>query len=73
MAPKSGIEKFTTAFVQVHLLSILFSTIVYKTSGILYSLLAYLVSIHLAASIVYILDIRDGRILKSALTSLKTI
>lgn len=67
MAQNSGTEKFAAAFVQIHLASILIGIIVQRTSGTLHSLASYLLSIHVLAAAVYLLNIQSSRALKEIL------
>ena len=71
MAPESGFESFATAFIQIHLASILVAALMQSLTGILYGLATYLTSLHIMAALTHILDVRDGRVIKTIFQSLK--
>ena len=71
MASESEIESFAAAFLQIHLASVLSATIMHGLSGILYGLATYLISLHILAAATYLLDVRNGRVLKAIFQRLK--
>ncbi|WEL23361.1 hypothetical protein [Candidatus Nanohalovita haloferacivicina] len=76
MGQSSGVEKFAAAFIQIHIASALISIIVQRTSGTLHSLATYLISLHVLAAAVYLMNIQSTRVLKEivvkAYTGIKT-
>jgi tryptophan-rich sensory protein len=54
MSQKSGKKKFYTLFIQVHLLAIIWASIITAISNLLAGLISYLILVHLLASIAYI-------------------
>lgn len=71
MASESGTKSFAAALIQIHLTSILAAITVQSLTGILHSLAIYLVSLHILAVLTYILDVRNGRVLKAIFQRLK--
>lgn len=71
MASESGIESFAAAFIQIHLASILSAIIAHGLTGVLYGLVTYLISLHILVALTYILDVRDGRVLKAIFQRVK--
>lgn len=71
MTSESATESFATAFIQVHLGSILVAATVLNVAGILHAIAAYLVCIHLLPALIYLLDIREGRVFKAMFYRLK--
>lgn len=71
MASNSGVQSFAAAFLQIHLASILLAAIVQGLNGILHGLATYLISLHILAAATYLLDVRDGRVLKAIIQKLK--
>lgn len=71
MDSESAAESFGAAFIQIHLAAILFAAIVLNISSILAGIATYLISIHLLPALVYLLDIRDGRVFKAMFERLK--
>lgn len=71
MNSESAAESFATAFIQVHLGSILVASIVLTVAGILPGIAAYLICIHLMPALIYLLDIKEGRVFKAMFYRLK--
>ena len=71
MASESEIESFAAAFLQIHLASVLSATIIHGLTGILYGLATYLSSLHILAAATYLLDVRDGRVIKAIFQEIK--
>lgn len=72
MAQSSGVEKFAAAFIQIHIASVLIGIIVHMTNGVLHSLASYLISLHVLAAAVYLLNIQSTRVLKEVVVKAHT-
>ena len=71
MASDSGVKSFAAGFIQIHLTSILAAITIQGLADILHGLAAYLISLHSLAAAAYLLDVKNGRVLKAVFQMFK--